>query len=713
MPERPFIVGVGELVYDHVFVSRHDGLRYFGSRGGGSVFNLLANVASWGGRAAAIGVAGKDWFGEAAKMELHQLGVDASRVTLLPRRCTRVIFETLHMERERFLKSDGRHDFSATCLLCLSAADQKSLARIRKEEITLAEECLDASFFCFDRLTNERVGLARIARQKGITSVLDLGRIGYLRYFPATQIVAALNSFDILLCPVRVAVSLARRAGYNSVEDLARVGPQFAMFVSNGPAGMTVYDTREGFETEPTEMGPAVCDEVIDDAGAGDAFLASILLDLGRWQTAGGPPRDLKTNVLVEIARRAVSRLGPVLSVQGARGHLRIDRECIQTRVPLQWAGLPLEQIRISLDRVEPCPFCGACGPKAPARPRPKPIRAGAKTNIGLLLRRVFFVVERKDAIKQCQEILTKVGTAYTVGTGGSYSVAVFLSALLSQHGRLFAQAIRPFDYIRAARVSDYLLVITYSGASEDCAEAIGRALELGVKTIVLITGAVAPELARLLRRNQDVVISFGRPGKSGGSQRERGFVSIAGTVAPCALWTAAAMGSLEMTRFATSLEVNGGLDLEEAARRIAKPLRERKNVAVLGGGLAWPAMVDMESKFTEGGLGNLQIHEMKDFSHGRFVSLLGFEHGETPVVCLGVGAWHAYERVVLRMLERRRAFAAISTKHSGILGALELLIRVQFFAQLCGEALEKDISRPSAIPHHGLKLYRWKGGLR
>jgi len=54
------IVGCGELIYDHVFIASPRSLTYYGSRGGGSVFNLLANIAVLGGKASAVGVAGSD-----------------------------------------------------------------------------------------------------------------------------------------------------------------------------------------------------------------------------------------------------------------------------------------------------------------------------------------------------------------------------------------------------------------------------------------------------------------------------------------------------------------------------------------------------------------------------------------------------------------------------------------------------------------------------
>ena len=712
MSERGPMLGIGELVYDHVFAIARGKTTYIGSRGGGSVFNLLANQAAVGGRAIAIGVGGHDWFGESAKDELKEIGVDTSNLNLLKGKRTRVIFE-VHPERQESSFESPRKLFSIVCPICRSRIPENELARLRQKEVATAKAWPRASFICFDRLTKERIEIARTCRLRGISTALDLGRIGYLRFFPAAQIVAALGAFDFVLCPLRVASSIARRAGFVKIEDLCLAGPRLAMFVTKGSQGMTVYDARFETGVRVTELPPTKCAEVIDDAGAGDAFLAKVLSTLASRERSELEREGDDHVRMDEVAARAVSELGPVLSAYGARGHIKIEQSLFNANPIQQFEGVEIETIRQKIGTTDPCPFCGTDSNKSLLRRARTPSRIGAKSNLALLLRRMFFVVERKDAIEKCRRVLECEGTAYAIGTGGSYPVASFLSLLFNRHGKLFTQAIRPLDYIRTARTTDCVLVISYSGKTEDCAQAIARAVELNVQKIVLVTGATNPKLAGLLRRNRDDVISFGRTPKNGsGPGRERGFVSIAGTVAPCTLWTAAVVKSLEMTQLAANLNSVNEKTLQAAASRLAEALENEELIAVLGGGLAWPAMLDLESKFVESGVGKIQLHEIKDFSHGRFVSLLTRGHDTMPVVCLAVGRWHGYEKLLMKKLDRGRTFLALNSHNEDVLGALELLVQTQFLAQFCADAVGRDISRPESIPESGLTLYRWKGRL-
>ncbi|MDO9532956.1 MAG: hypothetical protein Q7O12_12610, partial [Deltaproteobacteria bacterium] len=346
-------------------------------------------------------------------------------------------------------------------------------------------------------------------------------------------------------------------------------------------------------------------------------------------------------------------------------------------------------------------------------------LKTGIKRNVGpLLLKRMFFVTERLDAITKCQNLLESEGTAYVIGTGGSYPVAAFISIVLNRHGKLFSQPMHPFNYIRIGSLSNYVIVVSYSGSTPDCGAVIRKALSMGVRNVVLLTGSGNPKLKNLLQQNDNNVISYRTPVRSAKDitiepPKERGFISFAGTVSPCTLWVSAVVGSVEMANLAG--ELNEFYNMADPIPNIAelgKLIKEKpgETVSVLGGGFAWPAMLDIESKFVEGDLGNVMLHEVKDFSHGRFMSLLGNDN-KSPIIVLGVGPWHEYEQLVLKTVEQGRLIISIRSIFNDILGSLELLVKVQFFARWLGEYFNKDISRPKP-PRAGIKLYKWKGQL-
>ena len=197
------------------------------------------------------------------------------------------------------------------------------------------------------------------------------------------------------------------------------------------------------------------------------------------------------------------------------------------------------------------------------------------------------------------------------------------ISALIGRYGRSLCQPLRPNDYVALGVRTDTVVVVTYSGGSQDCAEVIRRARELGAGRVILVTGAPEPTLAELLDRGQgDLLITYGASQSGHRSRPEGGFVSIAGVLAPAAVWTAAAIGPHRLTEVAMAVEAARHLD-RALAERLADSVRGGASIAVLTHGLAWPAALDIESKMTEGDLTDVQLHEVKDFSHGRFMSVL------------------------------------------------------------------------------------------
>src|SRR5688572_5066401 len=95
----PQLIGVGELVFDHIILHNDHTQTYLGSRGGGSVWNCLVNFVNAGGTGKTIGIGGNDSFGLGSKEDLKKFGVDVTGIYLMPRHTTRVIFHEIFSER--------------------------------------------------------------------------------------------------------------------------------------------------------------------------------------------------------------------------------------------------------------------------------------------------------------------------------------------------------------------------------------------------------------------------------------------------------------------------------------------------------------------------------------------------------------------------------------------------------------------------------------
>jgi len=700
------IAAFGELVFDHIFISSPDvETRYSHSRGGGSLWNLLANLASWDVPVQAFAACGDDVFGKAAAQELANLGVHTEGIFSIPRKRTRLIFEKLS------LTSDASeipfHKFTDVCFVCGRSIERHHRADaddIPRDAIMNME---DLALICLDRLTSRRLDLVLEAREKGILSLLVLGRVGDLRYMPVVSIARRLSEFDIVSMPEAVCKSVEKRLRLGSIGEIIReIGRPSLICVTKAEKGLTLHVGQDGREPATLNIPGVRPVNYVDTAGAGDYFLAHFLHQL--WSNGLLYARSkrcfLDHRTTEKAAQEALAGIEACLSSLGARGHLKRPRLMRDQHGYLKWRETDLAQIQEDLGSADTCPFC--LQGKGAEKRRCSPRMSQSRRNVSSLLQKTLFVIEQTKAVEQCQNLMKEMKgkTAYVVGTGGSFPSAVFIGTLMSREAHVFAQALRPFDYIRQAVRSECLVVVSHSGRTWDCGQAIKHAYRLGVRQVVLVTGSTKPTLKSLLRSKSQIV-------SYGWKSEERGFVSIAATVCPCALWVAAASTPMTILRMTNRLaeKTNGLTSALDLFRGFSGGDAPPAIVEVLGGGWAWPAMLDIESKFAEGKLGTVRLHESKDFSHGRFISVLHPGQGQ-PRILITVGRPTEYEKVLRTILHRAGNLVSIESKSSGMFGALEALIEVQFLIQRIAEDRGIDISRPGIRDYKdGLRLYHWR----
>jgi sugar/nucleoside kinase (ribokinase family)/fructoselysine-6-P-deglycase FrlB-like protein len=680
------IVGFGELVLDHVFVGRERSeAAYVGSAGGGCVWNVLANLASFGHQARALGVTGSDVPGLAALQSLNGCGVNVDRLVRSSTGGTRVIFEWLR--GAAFSSRDEAHEFTDLCTICSRRANE-GLASVSDRRWDLGP-FTDVDYLCVDKLSTPCLQVVRSARKAGAKTVLDCGHTKALRFKPIAHILSALALFDVVLLSQGVAESILRRSGIEARHELARsLGPGKILIISDGRRGASVFGTTangaEDYYLRPFEA------EIVDDAGAGDRLLA---VAVDETIAAGCPGRE----AILGLATRIPEELGSVLRSTGARGHLPGGQMSYDAFSP--YLGRTVSELRRELADLPTCPFCSQSHAPTRVNDRKKMGVVGVARNIAELARRSLFAAERHESLAKCRMVLSWGGTACAVATGGSFPAASFISSALNRYSPTFCQAIKPLDYVRLGKHTDWLLVVSYSGRTKDCEEAIRVAIQLGVRRIVLVTSRRDPALGALLRET-DLVLTYGNDGA-----RERGFVSISGTVAPCVLWAAACLGTKEIA----ALDEHYGLEWikTDELEPVVRTLEHNLPIDVLGGGVTWPAVLDLESKMIEGGLGRATLHEVKDFSHGRFLHAFSSSSAKTWMLFRGAEE-SSYEDALVETLQKRGFLYELRANAKGLLGGLELLIKAQYIAFLMGRMMGRDISRPGPPPSDGLALYRW-----
>lgn len=671
----PAVAFVGELYWDHLFVTGRDGLSYLGGRGGGSAANSAFAV---GPEAMISAARGEDELGVAAEAELAGAGVEVwPELTRYP---TRQMFEVL---------SPAGATFSARCPVCEHRHQRHSPPTVA---LPWGQDA-DPRWLAFDGLSAHRARLARQARKRGVRAAAHLSFPGQLRFNAATQVAAWLREFEIVALEHPVAESLLRRLGLGNARQLAALLPGTVIVSRPGEQVQILRGARHKSIGWPLPSKT-------DPSGVSDLAFGRGLARLMRSRSGMA--------AVATVLEAVIAELPPATCLPGARSYTREG-----SAPPRRRSSSELLQI---LDEHGVCPVCGSVlsqlGRAPVSRRTGGGSPAGARRNVSRVIRRMLLAAERQLAVDGACSVLQEPGSAYAVGSGGSFAVAMMIATLIGRHGGSLCQPLRPNDYLELGVRTDTVVVVTYSGRTQDCAEAIRHAHKLRAGRVVLVTGAPEPLLAGLLDPDRgDLLISYGESRNGHRASPEGGFVSIAGVLAPAAVWTAAAVGPHHLTDVAIAVEQTRESD-RGVAERLADGVRRGSSLAILTHGLAWAAALDVESKVTEADLTDVQLHELKDFSHGRFMSVLNAGRTPRQPLVIAVGKRTGYERALLRTLRGELADGVrpqeVRSTLGDDLGALELLVRVQFISAELGLHLDRDISRPEYISPGGLNLYRW-----
>jgi sugar/nucleoside kinase (ribokinase family)/fructoselysine-6-P-deglycase FrlB-like protein len=701
------VVGIGSLSRDIVYLQDETSGQTFriGIRGGGSLWNALANASVNGAETHAICVGGGDAIARACVDDLRTSGVRVDKELLQRGKKTRTIHERLSMKSISIRRP--KHEFEVRCPVCNVETYRSGTARITKEFMKDAYKILCGFSDRGMIIHTDGVDLTRLRTLKsfGRTTrilTLDLGRSTGIYRMHQTSLVERLRGIDVLFVHSKVLPELKRLTGSARERDLLGLLDASVLISTKGDKGVDFW-VRDGDEIGEFSQPSAGPKKLVDTAGAGDALIGFFLSRLSAI-----PIEDARN--FLEDAEKVASALSKAqvwaahkCGFFGPRGHIAgADGKTWswdQDSRHLEATGTVEELKLLNLSRTR----CVSCEAK---------IVEAAQPSFSTL-RFIQNVIRLPSKVESAWKTRMKYPwgglweqdkPGYVVGTGGSYSVAYFAALLLSEQYKTPVMPIRPFDFIRYGVQVPTAIFVSNSGKTIDVVRALEHALDLGIETRVFITGANPEIAASYLRPRKDLLLCTGADG-------ERGFLSVAGTIVPCFMIQSSLSGQawnedsgyLKFHRLFESARVKATKAFSEMERRIPKDL-VGKRVVILGGGFAWPAMLDIESKMVESGTGLPEISEMKDYSHGRFVSSID---SRSVTIVFGMPDDKPYRDFLIRKLGTGKPIIEISTELSKGEGALELMLQGEHFMKLIAERAGIDISAPKISPR-GLQLYRY-----
>jgi len=702
------IVAIGPLGRDIVYIKDEDTreLRNIGVRGGGSLWNVLVNSRVNGAESLAFCVSGSDQASRISIDDLQKAGVILKKHNLQQKKITRTVHEILSMKSIRLGKP--KHEFKVRCPICNSETYRRGTARLTRKFMNETESILrnlssEGVIIHIDGLDSTRFSTLKNLGNSGIIKSLDLGRSTGLFRMQHEALFERLNCIDILFIHSKVLPTLKRMAARSSEKDLMDLFGLKIMVITRGKKGASIW-IRNDDNIIGINQSPVQAKKLVDTAGAGDALIGCFLSKIAKLSIKelinfAIAPKEIE-DILFESQKWAAFKCG----FAGARGHIAgSNGETWSWDLKsntLKTTGTDEEYRLMNLNRTS----CIACNSK---------IVETSQTSISTLRFRRN-VITLPDKIKKAWSnrneypwinLATIEAPGYVIGTGGSYVVANFIASLLSQHTNNLFMPIRPFDFIRLGKNVNSAIFISNSGKTPDIISSLKYSIEIKIPRIAVITGEKQSELDEYLRSEDDLLLCTGANG-------ERGFLSVAGIIVPCfMIWAALRnnqfwhdeKGYLNFHRLFENAKNKAGKVFSKLEKATPEGISSQR-IVVLGGGYAWPAMLDFESKMVESGLGQPELSEIKDYSHGRFVSSINSRI--VKIIC-GMPDDKPYRDFLIDRLTPKKKVIEITTDYSGAKGSLELLLQIEHIMRLIAERESYDLSGPM-IPSKGLELYRY-----
>lgn len=285
------------------------------------------------------------------------------------------------------------------------------------------------------------------------------------------------------------------------------------------------------------------------------------------------------------------------------------------------------------------------------------------------------------------------------IGSGGSFSVAMAVEYLLRRAG-LFCKAITPLELpqYKNQLLEVSAILLTAGGRNPDTQNTYQFLCEMEIRAILtLCMSKNAPVSQKQHADLHSVYYDFSVPcGKDG-------YLAVNSTIASVALISRAIFEFTNDPFYSLpeDFPAHDGncLEGEQALR-----LFNKETIIVLHGGITTPVAYDLESKFSEVALGNIQLVDFRNFAHGRHYWVSS--RGNQTAVLLLIG------KKELLIAEKTKAIIkdyvvseSLILPNESCASLLELYAEMFKLVALAGDMLELDPGCPK-VAGFGRKLY-------
>lgn len=284
------------------------------------------------------------------------------------------------------------------------------------------------------------------------------------------------------------------------------------------------------------------------------------------------------------------------------------------------------------------------------------------------------------------------------VGSGGSLSGANYIARLHESATGLISRALTPLDFCSSNidPSCHAILFLTASGGNRDILRAFDFAVQREFVAISIICARIGSKISQKAVLYPHVnLFEFANPsGKDG-------FLAVNSLVSTCIL-AARAYGYISHREKEILMASNRSIPEFDTPEW--QMVLDSKTIVAVGGMWAWPALVDLESKFAEAALKNVLISDLRNFGHGRH-HWFDKRGDESALLVFSTATSANLAKKTISLLPPLYPRAVLNSLYEGPIAGIDLLLQVFHLVDEIGRRVGIDPGKPK-VPEFGRQIY-------
>lgn len=292
----------------------------------------------------------------------------------------------------------------------------------------------------------------------------------------------------------------------------------------------------------------------------------------------------------------------------------------------------------------------------------------------------------------------------YVIGSGGSFSAAVFASILHHETGRI-ALHMTPLEFLQSQNINKNfsILIVTAGGNNKDILSVFDKATRIMPKNIGILCASTNNKLTKKASKFPEIFMHALKlpSGKDG-------FLATNSLFATMIWLIRSYVNIFSLPYFLPKryFDFISFFDQDELGilHNKFETLKNCNTLTILYDTWSKTAAIDAESKLVESGLVGVQLADYRNFAHGRH-NWLDKHKNNTGLVALVNPACRLLASRTLALIPNHVPTVVISTAFDGPVGSLDLFLRILSLVKYFGVFRKIDPGRPH-VASFGRKIY-------